>query len=168
MKTALSVSLATVLLAAAPSSQAIDLLATDGSGPVGNCQPALPAYEGQIRKRPLAMVNESTTPAFVTCAITTNEVSLNIQSFSTRVTNQGATPATVTCTAVVGDETDAGGAQYVPRTIELAAGARGVLNWTGADTGGVLLNADSIALSCQLPPGVALNRNRITTLLSIL
>ncbi len=34
------------------------------------CQAALPAFEGAIRKRPLAVQNEGTTNAFVTCSFT--------------------------------------------------------------------------------------------------
>jgi hypothetical protein len=33
------------------------------------CRPALPAYDGRIRARPLAVVNESSSTAFVTCGI---------------------------------------------------------------------------------------------------
>lgn len=144
---------------------ALDLLSTTGTGPVGNCQAALPVYEGQIRKRPLAVVNESAEPAFVTCALSGEEVSLNVQSFGTRISNGSDVAVTVSCTAVVGDELAT--ASYIPKTITLSPGSAGNLTWTGADAGG-LLTSKSIALSCNLPPFAALNRNRITTLLSLL
>ena len=144
---------------------ALDLLSTTGTGPVGNCQAALPVYEGQIRKRPLAVVNESAEPAFVTCALSGEEVSLNVQSFGTRISNGSDVAVTVSCTAVVGDELAT--ASYIPKNITLSPGSAGNLTWTGADAGG-LLTSKSIALSCNLPPFAALNRNRITTLLSLL
>ncbi|MGY0610834.1 hypothetical protein [Luteimonas sp. A501] len=154
-----------LLLGATQQAQALDLLTTTGTGPVGNCQAALPAFEGLIRKRPLAVVNESDAPAFVTCALANEEVSLNVMSFSTRVSNGSAGPVTVTCTAVVGDELAT--ASYIPKSITLASGAAGNLTWSGADAGG-LLTSKSIALSCRLPSMAALNRNRITTLLSLI
>lgn len=145
--------------------EALDLLSTNGTGPVGNCQAALPTYEGRIRKRPLAVVNESDTNAYVTCALTSEEVSLNVQSFSTRLSNGSDVSATISCTAVVGDELAT--ASYIPKNITLAPGTAGNLTWTGADAGG-LLTSKSIALSCNLPPFTALNRNRLTTLLSVI
>lgn len=145
--------------------QALDLLSTNGSGPVGNCQPALPAYEALIRKRPLAIENEGSQHAYVTCALQTEEVSLNVQSFSTRLSNRSDAQVTVTCTAVIGDELAS--ASYLPKSITLAPGTAGNLTWTGADAGG-LLTSKSIAMSCHLPPSVGLNRNRVTTLLSVI
>lgn len=155
----------TALLAFSLQADALDVLSTNGTGPVGNCQAALPTYEGLIRKRPLAVINEGTSAAYVTCALTSEEVSLNVQSFSTRVSNRSDVPVTVTCTAVVGDELAS--ADYIPKSITLAPEANGTLAWGTADNGGLLF-AKSIAMSCQLPPGAGLNRNRITTLLSLI
>jgi hypothetical protein len=148
-----------------PQAGAVDLLSTNGTGPVGNCQAALPAYEGQTRKRPLAVINESPNTAFVTCAFTTEEVSINVQSFSTRVSNLSDVPATVNCTGVIGDELE--DADYIAKSITLAPGADGTLSWGTADNGGLLF-AKSVAISCALPSFTGLNRNRVTTLLSIL
>lgn len=155
----------TLLIGLAHPVQALDVLSTSGSGPAGNCQPALPVYEGLVRKRPLAVVNEGTENAYVTCALTTEEVSLNVQSFGTRVSNGSDAALTVSCTAVVGDELAT--TSYIPKSIDLAPGAAGNLTWSGADAGG-LLSSKSIAMSCLLPPGAALNRNRVSTLLSLI
>jgi hypothetical protein len=154
-----------LLVGVSHQASALDLLSTTGTGAVGNCQAALPAYEGDVRKRPLALVNEGAAPVFVTCALAGEEVSLNVQSFATRISNASAAAVDVTCTAVVGDE--AATAAYIPKTISLAPGTVGDLTWTGADVGG-LLTSKSIAFNCQLPPMAALNRNRVTTLLSVL
>jgi hypothetical protein len=153
-----------LLLGVSQQAAALDLLSTTGTGPVGNCQAAMPVYEGQIRKRPLAIANESDKPAFVTCALSGEEVSLNVQSFSTRLSNGSNVAVTVRCTAVVGDEL--ANASYISKSLTLAPGAAGNLTWTGADAGG-LLTSKSIAMSCELPSFAALNRNRITTLLSL-
>ena len=154
-----------VLVSAARPADAVGILSTNGTGPVGNCQAALPAYEGQTRKRPLALVNEGAATAFVTCAMTTEEVSINVNSFTTEISNLGATDATVTCTAVVGDEL--GSARYIVKSLSLAPATEGELSWGLSDNGGLLFNK-SIALSCALPPMVGLNRNRVTTLLSLI
>jgi len=159
--------LGTMLLAmvASPPAKGLDLLSTSGSGPAGNCQPSIPSGNTAVRKRPLAVINEGTGSEFVTCAFTTEEVSINVVGFGTRISNISAVPATVNCTAVVGEELE--NAQYFVKSITLAPGAAGQLTWGTGDTGGLLF-AKSVALSCILPPFVGVNRNRITTLLSIL
>lgn len=161
-----ALTLAVAAITTATSANALDLLATSGTGPTGNCQAALPAYEGNIRKRPLAIVNESGADAFVTCALTSEEVSLNVANFWTRVSNSGTTPATVTCTAVVGDELQT--PVYVPKSVTIAPGTYQTLNWNSLDYASVLLLTKSVAFSCNLPPNTALNRNSITALLSII
>lgn len=145
--------------------EALDVLSTSGTGPVGNCQPSRPVYESLLHKRPLAYENEGDRGAFVTCALTTEEVSLNVQSFGTRVSNLSTEPQTVTCTAVVGDELAS--ASYIPKSVTLQPGTAGNITWSGADVGG-LLTSKSIAMNCYLPPMTALNRNRVTTLLSLI
>lgn len=155
----------TIALGMSSPVEALDVLSTSGTGPVGNCQPARPVYETLLRKRPLSYENEGDSVAFVTCALTTEEVSLNVQSFSTRVSNRSAQPQTVTCTAVVGDELAT--ASYIPKSVTLQPGTSGNITWSGADAGG-LLTSRSIAMSCYLPPMTGLNRNRVTTLLSLI
>lgn len=165
MNIAIKCALGVLAIGLSPQAEALDVLSTNGTGPVGNCQAALPAFEGQTRKRPLAVVNESSSTAFVTCAFTTEEVSLNVTGFSTRVSNISDVSATINCTAVVGDELE--DADYIAKSITLAPGADGTLSWDTLDNGGLLF-AKSVALSCALAPFTGLNRNRITTLISIL
>lgn len=165
MNIAIKCVLGVLAIGLSPQADALDVLRTNGTGPVGNCQAALPAFEGQTRKRPLAVVNESTGTAFVTCAFTTEEVSLNVQGFSTRVSNLSSVEATINCTAVVGDELQ--DVDYIAKSITLAPGADGTLSWNTLDNSGVLF-VKSVALSCALPSFTGLNRNRITTLISLL
>lgn len=165
MKTAIQLTLGVLLAGLAQHADAVDVLSTNGTGPVGNCQAALPAYEGQTRKRPLAVINESNSTAFVTCAFTSEEVSLNVVSFGTRLSNISTVPVTVNCTGVIGEELE--NAEYIVKSLTLGAQTDGDLTWTSADHGGLPF-AKSVAISCALPPWVGLNRNRVTTLLSIL
>lgn len=164
MKTVTCIAAAVLLLAGARA-EALDVLSTTGTGAAGNCQPALPVFEGLVRKRPLAVANEGEAPAFVTCAFATEEVSLNVQGFATNVRNLSAEDATISCTAVIGEEAE--GADYVVKSVTLPPFGSGSLSWSAADVGGLFL-ADSVALSCMLPPGGSLNRNRITVLLSLI
>ena len=157
--------LAVLLGGATFQAEAVDLLSTHGAGASGNCQAALPVFDGLVRKRPLAVVNEGDGEAFVTCALLTQEVSLNVNAFNQRVSNQSAAPLVVSCTAVIGEEF--ADASYITKSLALPAGGQGTLQWTTADNGGLLF-AKSIALSCRLPPGASLNRNRVSTLLSLL
>lgn len=159
--------LGTALLALGfnPAAHALDVLSTTGSGAVGDCQPAVAGGDAFIRRRPLAVINEGSQTQFATCAYTTEEISINVVGFNTKLTNISAVPASVTCTAVVGEESQS--AQYFVKSIDLAAGATGTLAWSAADNGGLLF-AKSVAISCALPPFVGLNRNRVTTLISTL
>ena len=65
------------------------------------CQPALPAFDGNIRKRPLAMMNEGTSNAFVTCAFggVFNGVPSQ-KTLSVGFTNITDSEITVNCTLV--------------------------------------------------------------------
>jgi hypothetical protein len=82
----------------------------------GVCQAALPSYEGQIRKRPLAIQNEGTAAAFITCSPSSLQY-VPMQDFGHGVflANNSAASVTVNCTAVMGS----GGVQR-----QLPAGAR--------------------------------------------
>lgn len=156
--------LGVLAIALSPQAEALDTLGTNGTGPVGNCQAALPAFEGQTRKRPLSLINEGSSSVFVTCAFTTEEVSINVQGFNTRVSNLSDVSATINCTAVVGEELE--DADYIAKSITLVPGASGTLSWDTLDNGGLLFDK-SVAISCSLPSFTGLNRNRITTLLSL-
>lgn len=164
MKLVSSIALATTLvLGVSSTALAVEVISTLGTGPVGNCQAALPAYEGQTRKRPLAVMNEGTTNAFVTCAYSTEENAVGVRDFKTAVTNISSVVAVVNCTAVIGEEQ--ANAVYIPKSVTLSPGATGEIAWTQADNGGTVF-AQSVAISCNLPPLVGLNRNRVTVLIS--
>lgn len=69
---------ASVLAAAtagvASTASAATALREKVSNATGVCQAALPAFDGLVRKRPLAVQNESTGHAFVTCSLTTDTI----------------------------------------------------------------------------------------------
>lgn len=129
--------------------------------PTGVCQAALPVYDGQIRKRPKAIQNEGTTPAFVTCSWSTQGAfggnPSNPQSLSMGFSVNDGQPDHVSCTAVLGMQ----GATYptYARGTDLHSngGAR-LLVWSPADFGGSgTFPSGLINVSCLLNPGVGIN-----------
>ncbi len=119
-------------------------------GATGSCQAALPNFEGSIRKRPLALQNEGTGTAFVTCS-PQQFLDLFDETFGTRLlfSNTGTAPVSVTCTAVVGSGATA---TYTPLTVEIAAGGTGALDFDNstAFTYG--------SFSCGLPQNAGITR----------
>lgn len=119
------------------------------------CQPALPAFDGQIRKRPLAMQNEGTANAFVTCAFggAFNGVPSQ-KTVTVGFTNNTSAAITVSCTLA---DAQAGviNAEYFPKSISVPPNTAPValLLWSAvADNGGVRFTYP--AVSCLLPPGI--------------
>lgn len=61
--------LAAAIVAAPAAVEAAPIERTLYVNASAHCQAALPVFDGLIRKRPLAVVNEGQAGAFVTCAI---------------------------------------------------------------------------------------------------
>lgn len=127
------------------------------------CQGALPAFETQLRKRPLAIQNEGTASAFVTCAFNnpgTNSGGSRISTVTIHLQNS-ASARTVSCTAV---NTVAGassaGALYATRSVRVPRDAAGstALEFVPADfeQGAFLLPGDAVSVSCSLAPGMGI------------
>lgn len=122
----------------------------------GVCQPALPAYEGSIRKRPLAMQNEGGALAYVTCSPT----SMYDQPYATfgaraRLINRSAVQVTVQCTGVLGTDLSSTAPKYFTSSTPISPNSSNVVAWGGSQTPGF----DSklpFSFSCGLPPGVGI------------
>jgi hypothetical protein len=120
-----------------------------------HCQGALPNFEGALRKRPLALQNEGTSSAFVTCAIPTQG---RVSGLEVYVSTHNGTSSPVTCTAVTGWK--GGTNHYVPKTVETdASGEWAVFFWAPGDfvPDATAFPNGYIALSCNLAPGTGLN-----------
>ena len=123
---------------------------------VRDCQGALPAFEGALRKRPLAIQNEGTIPAFVTCAFEgTNSGQPGSKRIRVLLRNFGAAAVDVSCTLV-----DGGPGIFLPtyftQVTTVAPGPTTIIfaTWTRADNGGNPYTYP--AVSCNLPPNVAI------------
>jgi hypothetical protein len=124
----------------------------------GMCQGALPQFAGTLRARPLGVINEGGSSAFVTCSLPgVDGVSHNMEII---ITNRGSSDQTINCTAVSGRVLGAAPV-YVPLTGTVSPGQIIGLfyNPAGGDLGNML------NLSCSLPPMTELSyirRNEVT------
>ncbi len=159
----LCVSAALAVAAASPTADAARLTKTHGGTGSANCQGALPSYEGAIRKRPLAVQNEGSTDAFVTCAFSITAGAVTEARLV--VSTLGGVDVTVRCTGVngqVGNEPI-----YANRSVVApASGATTALVFTGASFGGTagpfFPRGPLVSMSCALPPGAAINTTLVT------
>ncbi|MGY1458538.1 MULTISPECIES: hypothetical protein [unclassified Luteimonas] len=115
------------------------------------CEAPLPVFNVHLRKRPVAVQNESDRPVFVSCTLPTDSAG---QSNTGSVRVSFATfgeAATISCTMVSGTR----GAQvfYVPEERALAANGRVVMDWNDINKWST---SGTYAFSCNLPPGVVM------------
>ena len=96
----------------------------------GACQAALPNYEGNIRKRPLAISNEGSSPAFVSCSMKSDDYYEALNGYNgVQLSNRGAAEANVNCTLVAGGTVPVNTASYFPKSIAVPAGGSVVMPW---------------------------------------
>ncbi len=117
------------------------------------CQPALPVYDTNIRKRPLAFINESRTQtsAFGNCMFGYQSNSYGTQSFQLTLKSFRTSPVTVACTGVLGTE---GNARFVVRSYPLPAGGSALVKFTAADFNRGSEYKAPGAIQCLLPDDV--------------
>lgn len=115
------------------------------------CRPALPAFDGMIRTRPLGLVNESSSVAWITCALTGHHTG-KTRVIDVRFIGAGNGPRT--CTLVSWQPTNTGVAAVGYQTLSSSTlpGWETKIRWTAAVHNGGATYA-SMAVSCQLPPG---------------
>jgi len=128
----------------------------------GTCQAALPAYEGQVRKRPLALQNEGAANAFASCSLFSPGASASsfldgeIYAVSINLDNNGAQAVDVTCTLVVGASRSSAN-HYFTRTQTLPANSTyNQIAWSqDPDFDGGKIGPPP-GISCNLQPGVGI------------
>lgn len=144
------------LIAIAALSTANAIAATSEQAPGAHatafCQSALPAFEGLIRKRPLALQNEGTATAFVTCSVPSDLNARELLSLSIVFVNNTGGSVSISCTLVSGA---LGNVVYIPKATT-GAGEYMANIWSPSDIGGNALSALS-SFSCALPPGTGVH-----------
>ncbi len=165
MKLVTSLAALCVVAAAATAGQALaaDEDNQSAANAAARCNGALPSFEGNLRKRPLAVNNEGTSTAFVTCAFEIDdEQAINgADYYGAYFINKGTAAANVTCTGVSGIETGAGGATVVYKSKSVLVPPNGTAQAplffdSLTDYGGLAIYPLT-AISCQIPPGVGIN-----------
>jgi hypothetical protein len=126
------------------------------------CQPALPSGVGSnIRIRPLALQNEGTANAFVSCNFDggSSLFSPRTQSVSLGLLNRTGVDVNITCTLVNGLDTGTAiDAEYVPRTTQVEAHSGSLVEFVVADLNGTPDAIHSPNISCMLPAGTGIGR----------
>jgi len=126
------------------------------------CQAALPAFDGSIRKRPMAMMNEGAQHSIVTCAFSgvndSTPATLGIQVY---LVNSDTVSHTVTCTFIDG-RAGFTNPLYVPRALAVAPGSEPqAILWTIGDSAETMVAGFVYpALSCDLAPKTGIRFTR--------
>jgi len=124
------------------------------------CQTALPVFDGNVRKRPLAVQNEGSGDAFVTCSFTGQVVEL--RGAVLVLVNNGSSDASLSCTGVTGLNNSVN--EYVTKTVVVPASGINALVWLGNDFAGAPDTIPGLGLfnvSCKLPPGTGLGKSYV-------
>ena len=127
------------------------------TGAAAACRSALPAFDGDIRTRPLAMQNEGDAPAFVSCSNSNgaSSTAYYITVAGIYIQNRNAVATPVSCTLVT--ERLGGTNVYLTRTQTFSAGSSAFVLWNMSDNGGNHLSA-FVNFSCSLAPGIGVSR----------
>lgn len=145
--------LAMAVLVAANAS-ALDRRLVFQSNAAGVCQAALPAFEGLIRKRPMAIQNEGGSAAFVTCSPVTLQHANTVAGHGIYLVNNTSAVVTINCSAVIGART--GIAELtIPRSRIVQANDSSSIYWTIGDFDPD--NSVSFNTTCALPPGTGIS-----------
>lgn len=154
----LRMSLAAVVVAATAavvSGQAQS--ASNIANAVAICQGALPAFEGSLRKRPLAIANEGTSNAFISCSLPIEQTAHNGNNIvAIGLVNRGPALVAVACTMVDGTAPELAGAippTLYPKNIAIAPGEGVTLAWQASEYA-LQVFSKFAGVSCSLPPGV--------------
>lgn len=140
--------------------------------PTNFCQSSLPAFDGLIRKRPLAVQNEGSSTAFITCSYPSGEGrGTLIDSPTVRVwqyfVNSTDANITVSCTGVTGETSGLGTSQYIVKSLVVTPGSSSAqISWFAADFAGapvVFPSQSQFSISCSIPPGAGLRQAYINS-----
>lgn len=148
-----------VAASASFSASALERVATVNA--TGACQPALPTFDGNIRKRPTGLANEGSAPAFVSCSVygdLNTAVTAPSSGIAVLLSNTTGAAVNISCTMVNGFKLI-----QDPVTISVSKTFSVPANTTiedaidTTDNGGQPFNTPIFNLSCALPVGTEIN-----------
>lgn len=117
------------------------------------CEAPLPVFDLTLRKRPIGIGNEGTTPIFVSCSLPADTVAPpGGATVSVRLAMLSTTaPATVNCNLVTGTPDNLA---YTAGSAVVPAGGTTWLTWDNVHKGAA---SGTLNFSCNLPPQVDLS-----------
>lgn len=128
--------------------------------PSGTCNGALPGFEQSLRFRPLALANQGTTNAFVSCT-QLNRFNNPVYWVYIAFENTGTADATISCSLVTGRDSFA--KSTYPKSITVSAGSSDELSWEYSSDNLGTPFLDLSNLSCNLPAGTELELIEVET-----
>jgi hypothetical protein len=151
-----TVALTAVLVSVCASGDAMAVPRVFVQNATGACQAALPVFDGHIRKRPLAVQNEGTAPAFVSCSFLDPTLlgSTGVTNVFLYADNNTGAPVVLACTLVTGFSNYY--PTYYPKSITMNSGINLII-WDATDNAGNNFNNYTINVSCNLPAGTGLS-----------
>ncbi len=157
-----AITLSLACLLAAPEANAVNLARKLMVNASGACQSALPVFDGNIRKRPKAVVNEGDSPAFVTCTYYAQGNGVDDNNNPTKVTIYVSTEilqqtTQLSCTGVNGSELD--NFPTAVKTVNLNNPVQVIpMTWTPQDFGSFgTFPSPYFSVSCELKPNLAIH-----------
>lgn len=121
----------------------------------GTCQLSIPSIDTKVRSKASGYRNEGSTNAFVICSPFSPTIN-GLENFRYFLVSMDGAGHSVTCTGTSGNTGEALG--YSTKTLT-AVGEYGTeFQWTASDFGGSLSEGSGhVAMTCALPPNVAIN-----------
>ena len=158
-RNAMAVAMLAAAAVPAPQARAASVV----SNAAGACQGSLPIYNANLRKRPLGILNEGATSAFLSCGLQWGVMPGNTPQTYVTATNRNATAVDLTCTLLDGYPIVTGEpfarVYYHPKTISIAADSTASIVWDPSD---YYVGAHTFTgyenFSCNVPAGVEINR----------
>lgn len=145
---------AVAIVAALPIAKAgaVDSMRNPGAHATAYCQPALPAFDGLIRKRPQAVQNEGTADAFVTCSVPIDIGASALNGVAMIFVNNTGGEVSIPCTLSNGA---VGEVIFIPK---VTTGSEPFITntWTPADNDDEPLEP-MMSFSCKLPPATGVH-----------
>ena len=123
-----------------------------------NCHSALPVFDANMRHRPMAFANDSTTAsAFVTCDTEhmDNSNGAKFSAVGVYFTNRSSATTSVNCTLVTGLVPFVTVKFYPKVSTSMPPGVNGLVAWDVSDNAFVKFGFPTV--SCNLPPSVEIN-----------
>jgi hypothetical protein len=146
-QTCLAAAVLTISAAASQPAAALDRYRFPAGHAAAFCQASLPAFEGLVRKRPLAVQNEGASTAYITCSFPMDQGATVLEGMIMMFVNNTSGNLPITCTMVTGSETLV---TYLPATKVAAPGYTSQPWYPG--NGNMM-----VSFNCALPPGTGIH-----------